>query len=99
MVRWGNRRGESRALPCTGWTWQATVEEGRWAERGPELVVVPAALAVDNGLWFLVRQGVRGLAARDEAGEARVYVLCEPAGHYCPHALVSRCTKWLGARS
>ena len=60
----------------------ATVEEGRWAELGPEMVVVPAAMAVDNGVWFRVWQGVRGLAVCAAAGAARVYVLCEPASHY-----------------
>jgi hypothetical protein len=82
VVRWGNRRGESRALPCTGWTWQATVEEGKWADLGAELVVIPATMGVDRGVWFRVREGVRGLAVRDEAGTARVYVVCEPASHY-----------------
>ena len=24
LVRWGNRRGESKTLPLTGWTWKAT---------------------------------------------------------------------------
>src|SRR5262249_60202400 len=28
LVTWGNRRRESRRLPCTGWTWLATVEAG-----------------------------------------------------------------------
>jgi hypothetical protein len=28
LVRWGNRRGESRSLPSTGWTWHTTVESG-----------------------------------------------------------------------
>src|SRR5262245_55312614 len=33
LVRWGNpRRGGSRSLPCTGWTWLATVEAGGWRE-------------------------------------------------------------------
>jgi hypothetical protein len=33
IARWGNRRGESRHLPCSGWTWQATLEGG-----GPDSV-------------------------------------------------------------
>jgi hypothetical protein len=28
VVRWGNRRGQSRALPCTAWTWATTLEGG-----------------------------------------------------------------------
>ena len=28
LASWGCRRGESRLLPCTGWTWLSTVEAG-----------------------------------------------------------------------
>src|SRR5262249_19350764 len=40
IVRWGNRRGQSRGLPCTAWTWLATVEAGAWAALGGEPVVL-----------------------------------------------------------
>jgi hypothetical protein len=80
LLRWGTRRGESRCLPLTGWTRQATVEAGSWA--GAESVVIPATLGLEQGVWYRIRQGVRGLVAADEAGQERVYVLCEPASHY-----------------
>ena len=48
LVRWGNRRGESRFLPCTGWTWHSTVASGAWADRAPAEVVVPATLGLDG---------------------------------------------------
>jgi hypothetical protein len=82
IVAWGNRRGESRILPVTAWTWQATIEQGRWAELGAEPVVVPATMGLDRGVWFRVREGIRGLAVVDENGIPRVYVVCEPASHY-----------------
>ena len=50
LVRWGCRRGESRALPVGGWTKQATVESGYWSGCGAELVEVPAALGYDGGV-------------------------------------------------
>jgi hypothetical protein len=82
IVRWGNRRGQSRGLPCTAWTWLATVESGGWAERGAVPVVIPATMGVDRGVWFAIREGVRGMVVRDEKGRDVVYALVEPASHY-----------------
>lgn len=82
IARWGCRRGDSRALPCTGWTWRASVEAGQWACWVAAPVDIPAALALENGVWFQVRQGLRGLLVRDERDRPAVYVICEPATHY-----------------
>jgi hypothetical protein len=92
VARWGCGRGESRSLPVGGWTKLATVESGWWAGAGAEVVEVPAALGLDNGVWYAVRQGVRGLYVRDEAGVPRVYVICEPASHY--YAIMTR-SAWM----
>ena len=82
MARWGCRRGESRVLPCTGWARLATVEAGVWAGWEAEPVEVPASLGFDGGVWYAVRQGLRGVLVSDERGAAHVYPLCEPASHY-----------------
>ena len=82
ILSWGNRRGQSRSLPCTAWTWLATLEAGGWGERETVPVVIPASMGLDGGIWFRVREGVRGLSVRDEEGRSIVYVLCEPASHY-----------------
>jgi hypothetical protein len=82
VVRWGNRRGQSRALPCTAWTWAATVEAGAWVAFGAEPTVIPAAMGLDGGVWYRIGEGVRGVAVRDERGQAVVYSLVEPASHY-----------------
>jgi hypothetical protein len=37
---------------------------------------------VDRGVWFAIREGVRGVAVRDEKGRDVVYALVEPASHY-----------------
>jgi hypothetical protein len=81
-VRWGNRRRESRRLPCTGWTWLSTVEAGRWTGYGTELVHVPATLGLENGVWFQIRQDVRSVLVRNEGKVARVYLIREPAAYY-----------------
>jgi hypothetical protein len=82
VVRWGNARGQSQILPTTGWTWQSTVAEGCWRNLQPVSVDIPATLGMDRGVWFRIRQGIRGLLVPDERGCAVVYMICEPASHY-----------------
>ena len=82
IVRWGNGRGQSRFLPRTGWTWLTTIEEGGWRNCGAIPVDVPATFALDRGVWYRVRQGIRGLLVPDERGLAVAYMICEPASHY-----------------
>lgn len=82
VVRWGNRRGQSSRLPYTAWAQLATVKAGGWLPYAPEPVVIPATLGLDKGVWYKVRQGVRGIAVRDERGEPVVYPLVEPSSHY-----------------
>lgn len=82
IVRWGNSRGQSRFLPPTGWTWQSTIDEGYWRSSSAVLVDIPATLGLEKGVWFRVRQGMRGLVVPDEAGVAVAYMICEPASHY-----------------
>jgi hypothetical protein len=82
VVRWGCKRGESRALPCTGWTWLETLEKGFWQGSNPEEVLIPATMGVENGRWFAIQEGIRGLVVADEQGELVAYMLCEPASHY-----------------
>lgn len=81
-VRWGNGRGQSRVLPRTGWTWLATVESGYWNAIGAVAVDIPAALGYDGGVWYHLRQGIRGILVPDERGWAVCYMICEPASHY-----------------
>jgi hypothetical protein len=44
-------------------------------------VVIPEIAAFDRGVWYRVRQGVRGLLA-EYAGARAVYVVVEPASYY-----------------
>jgi hypothetical protein len=82
IVRWGNKDRAERKLPPTGWTWKETVESGRWTELEPEPVVVPATFGFMNGVWFKVKQGMRGLLVRDRTGNPVVFLLSEPATRY-----------------
>lgn len=92
VVRWGCWRGESRVLPVGGWTRQTTVESGYWSQCGAEAVDVPAALGLDGGVWFAIRQGVRGVLVRDEVRVEGAYLICEPASHY--YAVMTR-SAWM----
>jgi hypothetical protein len=92
IVRWGCRRGESRALPVGGWTKLTTVESGYWSQCGAEPVDIPAALGLDGGVWYAIRQGVRGVLVRDEQGVERVFLICEPSSHY--YAVMTR-SAWM----
>lgn len=89
ILPWGRRRQESRLLPCTAWTSLATLESGGWGDVEVELVVIPATIALDRGVWYRVREGIRGVAVRDEKGRSVVYVLVEPASHY--YEVMTRC--------
>jgi hypothetical protein len=82
LVAWGNRRGESRALPLGGWARLETFQGGGWKPWHAVEVVVPATLGLDGKVWYRIRQGGRGLLVADETGLARVFLLVEPATHY-----------------
>ena len=82
LVWWGNARGRSRCLPRTGWTWKSTVEQGGWGGSTPGLVRIRAALGLEKGIWYRVRQGMHGLLVADEQGRDTVYMICEPSSHY-----------------
>jgi hypothetical protein len=95
ILRWGNRRGESARLPYTAWTQLDTVEGGGWGECRVEPVVIPATMGLDQGIWYRVRQGMRGLVVHDERGCPRIYVICEPASHY--YQVMTRGSRWMPA--
>jgi hypothetical protein len=83
IVRWGNGRGQSRILPRTGWTRQASIREGRWQGIEAVTVEIPASYGLERrGVWFLIETGIQGLLVPDERGIAVCYMVCEPASHY-----------------
>jgi len=82
IVRWGNGQGQSRFLPRSGWTWQASIDDGTWRNVETTQVDIPARLGFDRGVWYVIRQGIRGLLVPDERGNLVVYMICEPASHY-----------------
>jgi hypothetical protein len=93
VLRWGNRRGESPHLPCTAWTQIDTVANGGWEDRPVEPVVIPATMGLDKGVWYHLRQGMRGLVVHDERGCLRVYLICEPSSHH--YEVMTRGSCWM----
>ena len=83
----------SAQLPCTAWTQLDTLESGGWGEHGVEPVVIPATMGLDKGVWYRIRQGMRGLMVPDERGCPRVYVICEPSSHY--YQIMTRGSCWM----
>jgi hypothetical protein len=53
-----------------------------WGQSGAEPVVIAATIGFEKGIWFRVREGIRGLLVRDERGIESAYMMCEPASHY-----------------
>jgi hypothetical protein len=82
IVRWGNRDRAERKLPPTGWTWQESVEAGKWSALAPEPVVIPATYGLMNGVWYRVKQGMRGLLVHDRTGNPVVFMVTEPSTRY-----------------
>lgn len=82
VARWGNKDRKEPKLPPTGWTWLETVESGWWSALSPEEVIIPASFGFTNGVWFKVKQGMRGLLVHDRQGVPVVFLLTQPATRY-----------------
>ncbi len=93
IVRWGNGGGQSRHLPPTGWTWQASIEGGMWRNLDTAFVDIPGALGYERGVWYAIREGIRGLLVADEQGVAVCYMICEPTASDVNIALFNGCPK------
>ena len=78
IVPWGCRSG---TLPRSGYTWLTTVEAGGWTIYEAQEIDIPATLGLQNGVWFRIRQGVRGLLA-EAGGHHAAYMIVEPSSYY-----------------
>ena len=81
VLRWSSRRGQSGKLPTAAWAEVETLALGQWHDLEPVDAVIPASRALDNDVWYDVREGTRAIVVCD--GDSRiVYPLVEPASHY-----------------
>jgi hypothetical protein len=67
LVRWGRGRGGESTLPVQGGTWEEKVDSGWWKDAGAEPVDIAATGALANGVWYFLRQGIRGWWCRMRA--------------------------------
>lgn len=77
-VQWGSRSGR---LPKSGLTWQRTIDEGGWEPYAAEPIEIRASLGLDGGVWYRIRQGIRGLLVNTPQ-ETAAYLIVEPSSYY-----------------
>jgi hypothetical protein len=80
LLQWGSksRRGP---LPYGGWISRADIGTGLLANACPQEVVIPANLGLQKGTWFVINQGIHGVAILVR-GRPIVYMLMEPSTNY-----------------
>lgn len=82
IFEWGNQARQKSRLPRTGWIKTEALEAGDWRWLNPEPVDIPATLGLERGIWFQIKEGLRGVVVYDEREQPHVYLLTEPASHY-----------------
>ncbi|VTR92538.1 Uncharacterized protein OS=Isosphaera pallida (strain ATCC 43644 / DSM 9630 / IS1B) GN=Isop_1313 PE=4 SV=1 [Gemmata massiliana] len=69
-------------MPPAGWIWEESIAEGKWSALALEPVIVPVTYGLANGVWYKVKQGMRGLLVHDRKGAPVVFLICQPATRY-----------------
>ena len=90
VVPWANADGRC-PLPRTGWTWLQSVRDGLWVPYAGEPAVIAANLVLANGVWYPVRQGLRGIIALDGQNRPHAYVVCRETTRY--YRVMTRCDR------
>ena len=80
LVKWGSK--ENLKIPRTGFCKIESFDAGKWLWLHPLPVTIIASSALVNGVWFQVKQGIRGLFLTSERGTEHCYMLTQPSTHY-----------------
>ncbi len=80
VVKWGNKH--SSRLPRTGYCKRESFEDGRWKYLNPSEVKILASTACTKGVWYQVREAIKGVILLDDDGQEFCYLMTEPATHY-----------------
>ena len=78
LIQWGSKSGR---LHRSGLTWQRTIDDGGRAPYGAETIEIRASAGLDGGVWYRIRQGIRGLIV-ETPQETAAYLIVEPSDHY-----------------
>jgi hypothetical protein len=79
IIEWGCRRGR---LPTAGWCHNEWIESGDWQQLRPQRATIVAALALERGVWYQVKEGIQAVVVQDWQRQLHAYMLTEPASHY-----------------
>ncbi|QGJ68580.1 Hypothetical protein PBC10988_2410 [Planctomycetales bacterium 10988] len=87
ILPWGRApqetsRTQKTRLPAGGWCPIESLKEGQWQHLKPEEVIIPATYGYEKGVWFLVKEGMRGVVILGDNRVPHVYMLTQPASHY-----------------
>ena len=80
LLQWGSK-SRYGPLPYGGWISADHIAAGAIAGASPEEVVIPANLGLQNGVWFVISVGIKGVVIRARHGST-VYMVIEPATNY-----------------
>jgi len=80
LVSWGNKLNNK--VPRSGYCKLESLESGKWQWFNPEPVTILASVGLTNGVWFQIRQGIKGVLIKDNQGVYHVYILMTPSTHY-----------------
>jgi hypothetical protein len=74
ILEWGARQGP---FPKNGWCHNEWLESGLWQHLHPQPATIVAALALERGVWYQVKEGIKCIVVGNHA-----YMLTESASHY-----------------
>lgn len=80
ILPWGGRE-RTGPLPYGGWIAATHIEAGALSAARPQPVVIPAAMGLHKGTWFLIHEGIRGVVIDSRSGPV-VYMLMRKATNY-----------------
>ena len=81
IAPWGTR-DRRLGIPATGWCPEEALESGLWGHLQPVEVFVPATFGWERGVWYQIREGLKGILIRDRDRQPHVYILTRKATHY-----------------
>ena len=81
ILPWGNRQRNSNA-PMDQWCDVATLESGAWSMYHTESAEIQANFGLERGVWFQIREGIKGTIIHDQHEHPYAYMLLQPSSHY-----------------